>query len=113
VAGAAIVWLRAQAPLSGATLTSQLRSAPAAIPVRVTLPAKNRGGSAADSYVTPRPAHTAPVVVPSMELANYVVAHSVFSSPVARRNLLSAFMTSEPPAAGAEEPTDDVKSDAQ
>jgi hypothetical protein len=37
--------------------------------------------------------------VPSTELANYVVAHSMFSSPVARRNLLSAFMTSE--AAGA------------
>jgi sigma-E factor negative regulatory protein RseA len=119
VAGAAIVWLRAQAPLSGATLTSQLRSTPAAaIPARVTQSANDRRGSAArggaaDSYVTPRPVHTAPAVVPSMELANYVVAHSVFSSPVARRNMLSAFMTSEPPAAGAEEPTNDVKSDAQ
>ena len=34
----------------------------------------------------------------------------MFSSPVARRNLLSAFMTSEPAAAGAEEPPDDAKS---
>ena len=33
--------------------------------------------------------------MPSTELANYVVAHSMFSAPVARRNLLSAFMTSE------------------
>jgi hypothetical protein len=40
-----------------------------------------------------------------------VVAHSMYSSPVARRNLLSAFMTSEP--AAAEEPQDDVKSAAQ
>ena len=29
------------------------------------------------------------------QLANYVVAHSVYSSPVLRRNLLSALMTSE------------------
>jgi hypothetical protein len=32
---------------------------------------------------------------------------------VARRNLLSAFMTSEPAAAGAEEPQSDVKAIAQ
>ena len=51
--------------------------------------------------------------MPSTELANYVVAHSMFSSPVARRNLLSAFMTSESGAAGAEESADDVKSNAQ
>jgi hypothetical protein len=52
------------------------------------------------------------VIVPSTELANYVVAHSMFSSPVARRNLLSAFMTSEPTTGGAEEPQDDAKSTA-
>jgi hypothetical protein len=53
------------------------------------------------------------VIVPSTELANYVVAHSMFSPPVARRNLLSAFMTSEPAAAGAEEVQGDVKSTAR
>jgi hypothetical protein len=37
----------------------------------------------------------------------------MFSPPVARRNLLSAFMTSEPAAAGAEEPQPDVKVIAQ
>jgi hypothetical protein len=52
-------------------------------------------------------------VVPSTELANYVVAHSMFSNPVARGNLLSAFMTSESPATGAEEPQSDVKAVAQ
>jgi hypothetical protein len=50
--------------------------------------------------------------VPSTELANYVVAHSVFSSPVARRNLLSAFMTSESGTA-AEEPPDEPAVHAQ
>jgi hypothetical protein len=51
--------------------------------------------------------------VPTTELANYVVAHSMFSSPVARRNLLSAFMTNEPAAAGAEESPDNAKTPAQ
>jgi len=37
----------------------------------------------------------------------------MFSPPVARRNLLSAFMTSEPGNAVAEEPQSDVKIIAQ
>jgi hypothetical protein len=57
------------------------------------------------------------LVVPSTELANYVVAHSEFSSPVTRRNLLSAFMASESGTAGtsavSEEPTEDVHDDAK
>jgi hypothetical protein len=52
-------------------------------------------------------------VVPSTELANYVVAHSMFSSPVGRRNLLSAFMTSESGAAGAEEAQGDAQGNAR
>ena len=111
VAAVAIVWLRTQSPLGGATLTSQLSTTPAAMPVSVTLPAA--AGAAADSYVVPRMPKIAPLVVPSTELANYVVAHSMVSSPVARRNLLSAFMTSEPAAAGTEEAPDDLKSGAQ
>jgi len=67
---------------------------------------------APDSYVVPRaPAVRAPVV-PSTELANYVVAHSVFSSPVTRRNLLSAFMSSESGAA-AEQPPDEPEGNVQ
>jgi negative regulator of sigma E activity len=111
VAAVAIVWLRTQSPLGGATLTSQLSTTPAAMPVSATLPAA--AGAAADSYVVPRMPRIAPLVVPSTELANYVVAHSMVSSPVARRNLLSAFMTSEPAAAGTEEAPDDLKSGAQ
>jgi hypothetical protein len=77
---------------------------------------------------TDPPSYTVPktpgrrLVVPSTELANYVVAHSEFSSPVARRNLLSAFMASEsanePASAGtsagsAEEPIEDAQDDAK
>jgi hypothetical protein len=69
-----------------------------------------------DSYVVPK--NTARrLVVPSTELANYVVAHSEFSSPVTRRNLLSAFMASESgttaTSAGSEEATEDVQDDAK
>ncbi len=96
VAAISIVWLRAQSPLAGGPLTSQL-AAPAVTPLNVT------ASAGADSYVVPRPVKVAPMTVPSTELANYVVAHSMFSSPVARRNLLSAFMTSEPGTAVAEE----------
>jgi hypothetical protein len=51
------------------------------------------------------------------QLANYVVAHSEFSSPVNRGNLLSALMTSEPGTAGtssgSEEPAEGVYDDAK
>lgn len=100
VAAVSIVWLRAQSPLAGAPLTSRLTAPAVAVPLNVTVPATSAG---AVSYVVPRPPKVAPMTVPSTELANYVVAHSMFSSPVARRNLLSAFMTSEPGTAVAEE----------
>ena len=69
-----------------------------------------------DSYVVPKNSPRR-LVVPSTELANYVVAHSEFSSPVTRRNLLSAFMASESgtagTSAGSEEPTEDVQDDGK
>jgi negative regulator of sigma E activity len=105
VATVSILWLRAQVPLPGAPLVTQL-----AAPEQTTLStAASRQG---DSYVVPRRVPAA-VVVPSTELANYVVAHSMFSTPVARRNLLSAFMTNESAAAATEEPHSDVKAIAQ
>ena len=102
VATVSILWLRAQAPLGGAPLVAHV-PAPASVAGIV---------ASGPGYVVPRPKPAA-VVVPSTELANYVVAHSMFSNPVARGNLLSAFMTSETPAGGAEEPQSDVKVRAQ
>ena len=100
VAAVSILWLRGQAPPAGVPLGAHLTPAPLSV-----APAAATQG---ESYVVPVPKPPT-VVVPSTELANYVVAHSMFSTPVARRNLLSAFMTSEPAAAGAEEPQGDVK----
>ena len=121
VAAVSIFWLRGQAPLAPGALTAQVaptaQSAPAVppgTPVAGTaaVAVLNRA-PAADTYVTPSSPAVRPVMVPTTELANYVVAHSMVSSPVARRNLLSAFMTSEPGAAGTDEPLEDPKSKAQ
>jgi sigma-E factor negative regulatory protein RseA len=102
VAAAAILWVRFESP-QDSPVVAQVQ--PVASP------------SALDtSYVVPK---TAPrrSIVPSTQLANYVVAHSEFSSPVNRRNLLSALMASEPGTAGvqsgSEEPTEDVNDDAK
>jgi sigma-E factor negative regulatory protein RseA len=90
VAALSILWL--QGGYSGATAELVARSqAPAA--AAVDTPA---------SYVVPRPVEQR-MTVPATELANYVVAHSEFSTPVSRRNLLSALMASEPAAAGPPE----------
>jgi sigma-E factor negative regulatory protein RseA len=108
VAAASILWLRAQAPLGESpALIADAHNAPSEQVTVVTPPA-----GAPDSYVTPAaPPAARAVVAPGAELANYVVAHSMYSAPVARRNLLSAFMTSEPAPAGTEDPQGDAKSD--
>jgi negative regulator of sigma E activity len=101
VAAVSVLWLRAHqmpgpvaaAPELATVLTSRV-TAPTVVP------AAPRSPAGADSYVVPPAARGAAAIVPSTELANYVVAHSMFSPPVARRNLLSSFMTSEPGAAG-------------
>ena len=104
VAAVSILWLRSHTP--DAPLAARVIS-PAAVG---TAPAAAPQG---EIYTVPLPKPPAAALVPSTELANYVVAHSMFSPPVARRNLLSAFMTSEPAAAGTEEPQPDVKVIAQ
>jgi sigma-E factor negative regulatory protein RseA len=111
VAVVSVLWLRAQAPLVGAPLSAHLTapSVTATVPGEAVVPAAAAG--APDSYVVPR-APAVRAMVPSTELANYVVAHSVFSSPVTRRNLLSAFMSSESGAA-AEQPPDEPEGNVQ
>jgi negative regulator of sigma E activity len=110
VALVSVLWLRAQTPLAGAALSAHLSAPTETVPSAAVVPAAAAG--APDSYVVPRAPAARAMAVPSIELANYVVAHSVFSSPVTRRNLLSAFMTSES-GSSAEEPRDDAQSDVQ
>jgi negative regulator of sigma E activity len=115
VAAAAILWVRFESAPQGQVLAQ-------AVPATTGSAAVGQSGDSAaaantsDSYVVPK---TIPrrSIVPSTQLANYVVAHSEFSSPVNRRNLLSALMASESGTAGvpsgSEEPTEDVNDDVK
>jgi sigma-E factor negative regulatory protein RseA len=120
VAAGAILWMRAQSPDITTPAVAQNLDAPPAVTAIATTPVSATAQLTTgepDSYVVPKTPNRRQLVVPSTELANYVVAHSEFSSPVARRNLLSAFMSSESGTAGpsgaSEEPTEDVKDDAK
>lgn len=98
VAALSILYLRAQAPDAGeAPAVAQLAPpAPApASPLREPL----RGGQSVpggepESYVVPAAADQAAALA-TAELANYVVAHSEFSSPLVRRNMLTTLVTGD------------------
>jgi sigma-E factor negative regulatory protein RseA len=113
VAAVSIFWLRGQAPLATGPVAARVVSPVQQVLATTQVAASSAPAGQADSYVVPRTPAGRAVVVPITELANYVVAHSAVSSPVARRNLLSAFMTSEPGAAGTEEPLEAARSNAQ
>ena len=118
VAAAAILFLRFESPSQNGQFAVQTAPATAghALVGQSGDSSQLASTSTSDSYVVPK---TLPrrSIVPSTQLANYVVAHSEFSSPVNRRNLLSAFMASESGTAGApsgsDEPTEDVNDDAK
>ena len=92
-------WPPAWPPFRCCGCAPRRRCRVAALSARATPPVAVPVAKVADSYVVPPTPAVRPMVVPSTELANYVVAHSMVSSPVARRNLLSSFITSEPAAA--------------
>jgi sigma-E factor negative regulatory protein RseA len=118
VAAAAILFLRFESPAQNGQLAVQAARATSGHTFvgQSGDSSQLASTSTPDSYVVPK---TLPrrSIVPSTQLANYVVAHSEFSSPVNRRNLLSAFMASESGTAGApsgsDEPTEDVNDDAK
>ena len=125
VAAVSIIWMRSQVlpdampavvqtVVPAIAIDHRTANTPVAATVASATTRGNTGES--DSYVVPKNAPRR-LVVPSTELANYVVAHSEFSSPVTRRNLLSSFMASESGTAGmsavSEEPTEDVQDDAK
>ncbi|MEJ0040608.1 MAG: sigma-E factor negative regulatory protein [Gammaproteobacteria bacterium] len=87
VAAMSVLWIRASAPVGGESLLAQ-NAAQSAVTQTVA------DNSAPESYVVPATVERTPMV-PSAELANYVVAHSEFSAPVNRRNMLSALVASE------------------
>jgi sigma-E factor negative regulatory protein RseA len=110
VAALSILWMRSQ------NVSEMYVSTQSAVPPADTSAQALRTADPNSSYVVPRPSPQRSVV-PATQLANYVVAHSEFSSPVTRRNLLSALMTGESGTAGtsngSEEGSEDVYDDAK
>jgi sigma-E factor negative regulatory protein RseA len=110
VAALSILWMRSQALQEGPVVADA--------PGTSVIPAADlaSGSGEPDSYVVPRPSPH-PSIVAGTQLANYVVAHSEFSSPMTRRNLLSALMTGESgtaaPSNGSEEGSENVYDDAK
>ena len=104
VAAVSILVLRAQAPQGTAIVVAP----PVAVNTpRAAAPAARAASAAmsgAPGYVVPPVQRGAGAAVPAAELANYVVAHSMYSPPMTRGTLLSSFITSESGGAGAATP---------
>jgi hypothetical protein len=58
-----------------------------------------------DVYVTPAPSSSASIAPPA-RLANYVVAHSEYSSPLSRRMALLGLVATDPESVTPAEPND-------
>jgi sigma-E factor negative regulatory protein RseA len=113
VAAAAIFWVRFQSSPQDGLAVAQLNDSSPMVRANAE---PGVGAAAGGTYVIPK-AIPRRSIVPSTQLANYVVAHSEFSSPVNRRNILSALMANDSGTAGAppgsEEPSEDVYDDAK
>jgi negative regulator of sigma E activity len=106
VAALSVMWLRSQAPLGTETLIAQT-PAPVEVSEQIVT-------ASPEIYKTPavNPRSSVPVA----ELANYVVAHSEYSSVLSRRNLLSALVASEGTGTGqdqSDDAADDPEADAE
>jgi negative regulator of sigma E activity len=113
VAALSVMWLRSQAPLGTETLIAQ-NPAPVDnthISASAEIPAEQIVSASPESYTTPavNPRNAVPVA----ELANYVVAHSAYSAPLSRRNLLSALVASESGTGTGADQSDDAADDPE
>jgi sigma-E factor negative regulatory protein RseA len=108
VAATAILWLRAEAPVPSMRAAAVPSQAPSLLAsnggVRVPAPLQTAARSAVasrdreagrDSYTVPPMIEQTGGYTPPAELANFVVAHSQFSAPFLRRNLLTSLVTAE------------------
>ena len=106
VAAVAILWIRAQGPVvvaqTGPAPNAAVATKVQAATPEVTAPdfatrvaattTPPRSSGEPDSYVVPAAVSQGPALVPPAELANYIVAHSMYSGPLMRRNALSALV---------------------
>jgi sigma-E factor negative regulatory protein RseA len=117
VAAVSILWLRSQAvPGEAHPPTFTMVAGASALGAPIPPSALQNVSDIPDSFVVPPVQQRPMMVVPATELADYVVAHSAFSWPVTRGNLLSALMVSEPGTSstpsGSDHPTPGVQGNA-
>jgi sigma-E factor negative regulatory protein RseA len=119
VAAVSVFWLRSEAlpgqpHLMVASVAANSGLVAPVVAQRVAL--QSATVTPSDSFVVPPASQGQMMVVPATELADYVVAHSAFSWPVSRGNLLSALMVNEPGTsstpAGSEQPAPGVHGNA-
>jgi hypothetical protein len=122
VAALSVFWLQGRAPVAAPTLAQADTGATGtAAAVEVVAPAAAIGGPATEvvvagnlgaaaraagsgepeSYVVPMPTDRPGMAAPA-QLANYVVAHSEYSTPLSRRSLLSALVAADGMPSGGE-----------
>jgi sigma-E factor negative regulatory protein RseA len=92
VAAVAILGLRVDGPGESATSIAQT---PPVVSGTATLSSASDGISDASSYVVPVTMTRGTAIVPT-RLTNYVVAHSEYSSPLGRRNVLTGLLADNP-----------------
>ena len=120
VAGAAIFVLRSQVLLGGPALTTYIPSVQklavpeAAVPplapfARVSSPATFAAREPV-SYVVPPSGSVSAAALPA-SLANYVVAHSEYSSPLTRSGLISSLVAGEASVTGPAAPANDTEAE--
>lgn len=105
VAAMSVLWIRGDAPVGGGPQLADNAAASVAVSgLRAEVAADT---SAPDSFVVPTNVQRNRIV-PTAELANYVVAHSEYSAPAFRRNLISALIASNEGTAGVVDESDDA-----
>jgi sigma-E factor negative regulatory protein RseA len=90
VAWVAVLAVRPQAAVNTPSLAAETLQP-------VTLTAQRTGTT--DSYVVPAAASAPTAAIPVARLTNYVVAHSEFSSPLGRHNMMTGLLTETPATA--------------
>jgi sigma-E factor negative regulatory protein RseA len=96
VAAMSVLWIRSQVPIGSDVLVAQNPAA-----VSVVSQSGNQNEGPPEGYVVPTNVEPRSFMPPT-ELANYMFAHSEYSTPVSRRSVLSTIVGTQGTADGSE-----------